>query len=459
MPVPHQNVKGFIIAGTRSDVGKTSVSLGLMRLLTRRGLNVMPFKVGPDYIDPGHHSRACGRPSYNLDSFMCTPNYVRKLFSDVAQSADIAIAEGVMGLFDGASPIKDKGSTAEIAKLLNLPILLIFNGEAMARSSAALVQGFFNFDPRLKFLGVIANRVNRKGHADLIKAAIEKYTSTKLLGHIPTDTRLTLPSRHLGLLQSHENQDSFYDQWADHLERHINIPLLLKSIDSTKEEPVKEPSKPTPRWTRKQTNNNFKVAIAKDDAFAFCYQDTLDVISHYGGDIHFFSPLNDNRLPNECDWVYLPGGYPELHLKQLSDNKTMIQSIKEHGNSGKLIVGECGGMMYLGKNILNENNRSYPMIGLFNFSTTLSPKILTLGYRNLSFRQNNTVEKNFGMKGHEFHYSSFLENRETPQMQTSNGKRKAEIKDGYVYKNCFAFYSHIYFGSSTEWLTFILNRI
>ncbi|MDA0691667.1 MAG: cobyrinate a,c-diamide synthase [Nitrospinae bacterium] len=459
MTFPHQNVKGLIIAGTQSDIGKTSVTLGLMRLLTRRGLNVSPFKVGPDYIDPGHHSRACGRPSYNLDSVMCPPKYVRNLFSEVSRKSDIAIAEGVMGLFDGASPIKDKGSTAEIAKLTGLPIILIFNGEATARSAAALVQGFVNFDPALNFLGVIANRVNHPGHANIIKAAIEKYTTTKFLGYLPNNPELTLPSRHLGLFQSHEQQDSLYDKWADHLEQHFNIPKILKSINASKKKPIREILNPVPRWTGKQAKKTFKVAVARDEAFAFCYQDTLDVISHYGGEIHFFSPIKDRQLPKNCDWVYLPGGYPELHLKKLSANKAMIQCIRDFGNSRKVIVGECGGLMYLGKSILDEKNHSFPMVGLFDFSTTMNPKKLTLGYRILSFKQKKEIKKDLLMKGHEFHYSSFVNNNETPRMQYLNGKKNVEVKDGYVYKNCFAFYSHIYMGSSTEWLKYILNKV
>lgn len=454
MTISHQNVKGLIIAGTSSDIGKTSVSLGLMRLLTQRGLNVSPFKVGPDYIDPGHHSRACGRPSYNLDSFMCSKPYVRKLFLEISSKSDISIGEGVMGLFDGASPIKDQGSTAEIAKLTGLPIVLIFNGAATARSAAALVQGFLNFDPELNFLGVIANRVNHSGHANIIKAAIEKYTSTKFLGYLPTDPSLTLPSRHLGLFQSHEKKESFYNKWADHLERHINIPFILKSIGLNK-----KGASSTLRWAWKKGKRTYKVGIAKDEAFAFCYQDTLDIISHYGGEIQFFSPLKDKQLPKDCDWIYLPGGYPELHLKTLSTNKSMLRSIKEFGNSGKVIVGECGGMMVLGISISDEKNKSFPMVGLFNFSTTMNPKKLTLGYRNLKFQQSDTKKKPFSMRGHEFHYSGFIKNLETPCMKISNGKNSTETNDGYVYKNCFAFYSHIYWGSSSDWLKFILDKI
>lgn len=450
---------GIIIAGTSSGIGKTSVSLGLMRLLTRKGHTVMPFKVGPDYIDPGHHSRACGRPSYNLDSFMCSSKYVCDLFAEISKKSDIAVVEGVMGLFDGASPKSDKGSTAEIAKLLDLPIILIFNGEATARSAAALVQGFINFDPALKFLGVIANRVNHPNHAKILKAAIEHYTPVPFLGSLPSTPDLTLPSRHLGLFQSHENQESFYDKWADHLERHLNIPSILRIIKASKKNVSKENSKPTLRWKKKQAKFSFRVAVAKDEAFAFCYQDTLDVLSHFGGEIHFFSPLNDKELPAGCDWVYLPGGYPELHAKKLSANNSMRQCIKFFGNSGKVIVAECGGMMYLGKNIMDENNFSHAMAGLFSFSTSMNKKKLTLGYRNLKYRPVDGSTKDLFLKGHEFHYSSFVKNMETPQMQQTKRGKPTKIMDGYVYKNCFALYSHVYWASSINWVNFILAKM
>ena len=451
-----QKAKGFVIAGTQSDIGKTSVSLGLMRLLTRQGVAVMPFKVGPDYIDPGHHSRACGRPSFNLDSFMCSKPYVRKLFSEVSQNSDMAIVEGVMGLFDGASPRSEKGSTAEIAKLLDLPVLLIINGEATARSAAALVQGFLKFDPQVKFLGVIANRVNHPGHAAILKSAIEHYTSTKFLGFIPLNKELTLPSRHLGLFQSHENREILYDKWADHLQRHIDVPKILKIAASSNRK--KKISQPVLRWPAKKLEFLFKIAIARDAAFAFCYQDTLDVLAHHGGEIHFFSPLKDKRLPRDCDGLYFPGGYPELYAKKLSANKAMIECVKTFAGSGKVVVGECGGMMYLGKSITDEKNRLHPMTGLFNYSTTMTPKKLTLGYRILKYRPKKPEEA-FLFRGHEFHYSDFSCNKEKPQMQETRGGKFSQTRDGYFHKNCFAFYSHIYWASSNSWLKFLLGKM
>ena len=202
-----KSLPGIVIAGTHSSVGKSSIAIGLMQLLKRKGWSIKPFKVGPDYIDPGHHNRACGSPSYNLDTVMTSPNYVKSLFNDVMQKSDFAIVEGVMGLFDGASPKSEKGSTAEIAKLLNLPILLVFDARAMARSAAALVNGFLSMDKNLRFIGAVANNVNSPKHKSFLKDAIEYYTPLKLLGCIPNKPDLEIPSRHLGLVQGIEQKE------------------------------------------------------------------------------------------------------------------------------------------------------------------------------------------------------------------------------------------------------------
>ena len=450
---------GFVIAGTHSGVGKTSITVGFMRLLTRRGLCVQPFKIGPDYIDPGHHTRACERPAYNLDSFMSSRKYVQYLFQDVAQKSDVSVVEGVMGLFDGAFSKKEKGSTAEIAKLLNLPVILIFNGEAVARSAAALVKGFLDFDSDVKFLGVIANRVTHPKHAEMLKQAIERYTRAHFLGHLPSAPELSIPSRHLGLFQSHENQSALYDQWAEHLEKHLDIDAVLRkarvpqTITSRKKAPT------VFRWPRKPSSFAFNVAVARDDAFQFCYQDTLDCLAHNGGQIQYFSPMRDKKLPDGADWIYLPGGYPELHAKKLSSNRKMLQVIRAFGESGKVIVGECGGLMYLGQSITDEKNKIFPMTGLFDFSTSLHKKKLTLGYRKLTYRPNGDSKKIFVLTGHEFHFSSFTENKETPQMTQRSKETGSPVKDAYRVKNCFALYSHIYWPSSSGWLNYILNTV
>ncbi|MEE9259067.1 MAG: cobyrinate a,c-diamide synthase [Nitrospinaceae bacterium] len=449
---------GLVIAGTHSSVGKSSISAGLMRLLTRKGFSVKPFKVGPDYIDPGHHERACGRPSYNLDSYMCSPQYIKSLFDDVVSGGDIAIAEGVMGLFDGAYPKKETGSTAEIAKLLGLPVILVIDGRAMARSAAALVEGFLKFDRKLKFLGVIANRVSSERHQKLIRDAIGHYSKVKLLGCLPVVKGLEIPSRHLGLVMSHEQKESLYEGWADHIENHINVKHILGYLKKTVSKWTSVKTKGNDRWRKRPSACFFTVAVARDEAFRFCYQDTLDMFEHFGGSVKFFSPVGDSRLPPGTDWVYIPGGYPELHARALSSNRSMISELRGFADAGKVIVAECGGLMHLGKSIIDESGSKHDMAGLFDFSTTVENKKMTLGYRKFRFTAKSSPRKSMVLKGHEFHFSSFTDNRETATMVHKPGGNRLTLKDGYRYKNCYALYSHIYWGSSPDWLKFILSK-
>lgn len=449
--------RGLVVSGTHSSVGKSSIASGLMRLLKRRGLEVKPFKVGPDYIDPGHHQRACGQPSYNLDTFMCTPRYVRNIFADKMGDGGVAVVEGVMGLYDGAYPAKPLGSTAEIAKLLDLPVLLVIEPTAMARSAAALVNGFLNFDPEVRFIGVIANRVNSESHAQILKEAIQHHTSARFLGYLPSIPDLEIPSRHLGLFLGDEQKDTLYDRWADHLERYIDIGAISNHIQIKNNRRIKNLENLPARWRSKPAKGNFTVGIAKDEAFQFIYPDTLDMFQHFGGEIFYFSPLHDKTLPKNIDWIYLPGGYPELHAKKLSANKSLLKDVRNFGKSGKPIVGECGGMMYLGQSITDEPGKKYPMTGLFNFSTTLQEKKMTLGYRQLTYRTPGKPAKTFTLKGHEFHYSRFAYNNERTRMVQNKKGKGFGVRDGYRFKNCFALYSHIYWGSSPDWLKYLLR--
>ncbi|MBC8283386.1 MAG: cobyrinate a,c-diamide synthase [Nitrospinae bacterium] len=449
MPENKTKPKGLIIAGTHSSVGKSSITVGFMRLLMRKGYSIKPFKVGPDYIDPSHHQRACKIPSYNLDTVMCSKKYVTGLFSRIMEKNDFAIVEGVMGLHDGASPKSERGSTAEAAKLLGLPVIFVIDGQAMARSAAALVKGFQMMDPKVKFLGVIANHVQSPGHKKIIKEAIEYHTGLRLLGCLPTDKSLHIPSRHLGLRQGYELDSHIYEQWANHIENHIDLNLIKKHLKIKKpiagitSNKITIPSPVAPK---------FKVAVARDEAFQFIYQDTLDLFERKGGEVTFFSPLRDKKLPDSQDLIYFPGGYPELHLKALTANKNIIIEIIKHFKSGKTIIGECGGLMYLGKTIFDEKEKSFPMVGIFNFSTTLNPKKLTLGYRNLKLDK----EEQLRLTGHEFHYSSFKINKE-PHVAI-NSSKTLSVKDGFRKRNALAFYTHIYWGSNEPWLKYILNQ-
>ncbi len=450
---------GIVISGVSTSIGKSSISIGLMRLLKRRGHCVKPFKVGPDYIDPGHHYRAAGNPSYNLDSWMSSPGYIKQIFDDVVKEEDIAIVEGVMGLFDGAYSTKPDGTTAEVAKTLGLPVLLVAEGQYMARSFAALVQGFTQFDSKLEFIGVLANRVNTKGHMKILKESIEHYANIPFLGAIPSHKELEMPSRYLGLHLSNEQEEIFYEQWANHLEDHLDISALFtRNVEKTPNSFTHTYSNVN-RWNIQPRSKKFKVAIAKDEAFQFLYQDTLDFIQGLGGEIHFFSPLKDATLPANSDLIYFPGGYPELYAPQLSSNFSLRNQILNTGNDGTLIIGECGGLMYLGKSLKNLEGENHSMVGLFEFSTTMEHKKLTIGYRELEFIPNSQEEEPIVLKGHEFHNFELEKEIEPPNMKHRCPKTQSLIQDGYIYKNCFAFRSHIYWPSSLKGFKFLLSKI
>lgn len=452
-----QTWKGLIVAGTHSSVGKSSIAVGLMRCLKNRGHSVKPFKVGPDYIDPGHHRTASGKPSYNLDSWMCTPEYIADLFCDLVTSGDICVIEGVMGLFDGADSTKPTGSTAQIAHLLGVPIVLVIDGSMMARSVGALVQGFTQFDDKLNVIGVITNRVNSPGHGKILKEAIEHYTSAKFIGYLPNRNDLEIPERHLGLHLTHEQEPHLYENWASHIEQHLDVGGLLKSLSQQK---LKKDSSSLGfrRWKRNFERKPFSVAIARDEAFQFLYQDTLDLIRYYGGAIEYFSPLKDSSLPDNTDWIYLPGGYPELHAKQLNENTRILQAIKTFSDSGGLIIGECGGLMYLGHSLVDKQGDTYRMTGVFDFITSMKDKRLTIGYRKLKYSHPGQDSPPLVLTGHEFHHSNFQKNTETSLMNHCVDGKNLGRSDGYRSKNSFAFYSHIYWGSSIGWWEYLLNN-
>ncbi len=450
--------RGLIISGTHTSVGKSSISIGLMRLFTRLGHKVTPFKIGPDFIDPGHHARACGRQGYNLDSWMCSKSYLKSLFEQTQIGGDLSIIEGVMGLFDGAYSKKETGTTAEIAKNLKLPVILVFDGSTMARSAAALVKGYCEFDNELNILGVIANRVNSPGHAKILRDAIQYHTGIKFLGYLPQRKELEIPSRYLGLHQNHETHDKLYELWADHIERHLNVKELLDLNKTSRKKGPAPSSTLLSRWNIKKASKEFCVAVARDEAFPFIYQDTLDFFQHCGGSVKFFSPLVDSKLPEGIDWIYIPGGYPEIFAKKLSVNKSLNKEIFDFGKSGNLIVGECGGLMYLGKSLIDQSGEPHKMVGLFDFSTTVEKKKLAIGYRKLHF-QPSPSSSSISISGHEFHYASFLKNNETPIMTSRERSKRIEILDGFSNQNCFGFFTHIYWGTSLNWFRFLLKII
>ena len=412
----------FLIAAASSGSGKTTLSLGLMKALSRRGMTVQPFKCGPDYIDTQYHSLATVRSSINLDLFMSTEKHVKEIYSRYGADSDVNIVEGVMGMFDGYDRMA--GSSAELAEKLNIPVVLLVNAASTAFSVAATIYGFTRFRKNVKVVGVIFNRVASENHYAFLKDACAE-TGVPSLGYIRKNDALKTPSRHLGLsLDSIAEIERFIDSAADEVERNINIETLLSLTEVDSDEPH-----------RYETVVDDKVvAVAKDEAFNFIYPVNIEA---FRSRIVYFSPLHDTSLP-DADLIYLPGGYPELFADELERNSGMRKAIKEYAESGGRILAECGGMIYLTEEIDGKR-----MCGVFPLKTTMEDARLTLGYRKVNFPELN-------IRGHEFHYSHTVPERENiPSVaQQFNVKGMPVATPVYRYRNTFAGYTHLYWGET-----------
>jgi cobyrinic acid a,c-diamide synthase len=430
----------FLIAAPSSDSGKTTITLGLLKAFAKRGLKVQPFKCGPDYIDPILHEKACGTPSINLDTFMARSKHVTTIYNRYLQQSDVGIVEGVMGLFDGAD--KMKGSSAEIAILLGLPVILVVNARAMAYSAAALICGFKNFNPELKIAGVIFNNVNTLSHYNILKDAC-KDVAVEALGYLPTQQDIKIPSRHLGLsIAADINFDELCNKIALSISETVDLDRLLQlSIRNTVQETVE---------TKSEKKGNYTIAIALDDAFRFTYHENLEVLKQFG-EIVFFSPLTDAALP-ACDLLYLAGGYPELFVEQLSQNTTMLKSVREYClNNGKTYA-ECGGMMYLGEYIIDKQGKKIKMAGALPLGTSMEKPALHLGYRSLFINELN-------IKGHEFHYSTCIELNGVEKLNWSvfNAKGVELPSKIYLKNRTMASYNHLYWGDEQMFIEKLLQ--
>lgn len=412
----------FLIAAASSRSGKTTLSLGLMNALSRRGMTVQPFKCGPDYIDTQYHSLATGRSSINLDLFMSTEKHVKEIYSRYGADSDVNIVEGVMGMFDGYERMA--GSSAELAEKLNIPVILLVNAASTAFSVAATIYGFIRFRKNVKVVGVIFNRVASENHYAFLKDACAE-TGVPSLGYIRKNDALKTPSRHLGLsLDSVTEIERFINAAAEEVERNIDIETLLSLTEVDSEEPQRY----------KTVVDDKVVAVAKDEAFNFIYPVNIEA---FRSRIVYFSPLRDTSLP-DADMIYLPGGYPELFADELERNSGMRKAINEYAESGGRILAECGGMIYLTEEIDGKR-----MCGVFPLKTTMEDARLTLGYRKVNFPELN-------IRGHEFHYSHTVPARENiPSMaQQFNVKGTLVATPVYRYRNTFAGYTHLYWGET-----------
>lgn len=438
-----------VISGTQSGSGKTLISLAVMAALTRRGLNVQPFKCGPDFIDPGLHKVVTGNSSKNLDGWMlgkaaCMEIFNAAMYPNDNVQPDLAVIEGVMGLYDGASGKTDAGSTAQIAKWLDAPVLLVIDGRSMARSFAAIAHGFTTFDPDISFAGCIANKVGSENHKSLIAEAMQTYCpKTPLAGCMPRNENLTIPSRHLGLVTAEEGILSFQRvnllaQWA---EENLDLDELLKHLP--------EHSAPAP--TKRISRHIVRLGVAQDNAFCFCYPDNLRILKQAGAQLVPFSPLSDAKLPENLDGLYLPGGYPELYAERLSLNASMRSDIATFSHTGKPVYAECGGFMYLSQSITTADS-TYPMCGVFSMKCTMDKRFRALGYRQITTTKDTILgKKGTTARGHEFHYS-FTDASSEYNSVYAVTDRKNERTDtaGFYTKNTLGSYVHLHFASQPE---------
>ena len=446
----------FVLAGTGSGCGKTTVTLGLLNVMKQRGLRVQPCKVGPDYLDTAWHTAISGTASRNLDSFMLPEPVLNALFREQMQDADIAVIEGVMGLYDGYGTDPDYCSTAAMAKQLGCPVILLVDGKAVSTSIAATVMGFQHFDPTLNIAGVIVNRVNSESHFQLLKTAIEHYCAVPVLGYVPRVDGVALPERHLGLVTAREsvvNQQSWQD-FAARLERTLDIDRLLALSHLQALPPGEWPERPAPN-----AGEGLTLAMADDEAFNFYYPDNVALLARTGVNIVRFSPLHDRELP-DCQMVWLGGGYPELHASALAANTTMLTSLREAHQRGVAIYAECGGLMYLGSLLEDADGVEHRMADILPGRSKMGKRLTRFGYCEAQALQPTLLAAEGDvLRGHEFHYSDF--SPETPAVLACRKVRDSQTvqawSGGWRTGNTFASYLHVHFAQRPLMLNHWLN--
>jgi cobyrinic acid a,c-diamide synthase len=443
--------RAIVIAGTHSGVGKTTITVGLVAALRRAGFAVQPFKVGPDYIDATYHTLASGRWCRNLDTWMMDPERVQSLFSHATRAIDFAVIEGVMGLYDGQGYEDEQGSTAQVAKLVQAPVVVVIDVSRMARSAAAVATGVQGFDPAVPVAGFIVNRAGSDSHGRGVASAISRATGLPVLGWLPRDSRLHLPERHLGLVPAAEasSRHEFIQAAEDAVGRYLDVSLLQQL--------ARETSKGSGPWIvpAKSVNGRPIIAVARDEAFHFTYEENLQLLQEAGADVTFFSPLHDSSLPAETAGLILSGGFPEIFAAALAANTAMLDAIRRAHRHQLPIYAECGGLMYLTEAIIDQDDREHAMVGLLPGRSVMS-KRLTLGYRQArAARESWLFHSGETVRGHEFHYSCWHERpRHLPPAYWLLPPAAAEpCPEGACLDNLVASYVHLHFWGKPELAT------
>lgn len=442
-----------IIAGERSGVGKTTVTLALLSALRSRQQLVQSFKVGPDYIDPMFHQFVTGRACRNLDPVLTSEDYVQTCFQQHSQYVDYALVEGVMGLFDGLTGKTDTASTAHVGRLLNIPIILVLNCSSTARSIAAIAHGYRSFDPRLNIAGVILNRVGSDRHLELLKDALEPL-DLPILGILRRQDEIQIPDRHLGLIPTEELPqlrtviDRLTLLGQQCFDWNTLLPLLKTDTASVSPQVKLEP----------QPQINIRLAIARDRAFNFYYADNLDLLQKAGAELIEWSPLEDSEIPREAHGLYFGGGFPEVFATELSQNYSALQSVQQAISQGLPTYAECGGLMYLCQQIIDFEHKNYSMVGAIA-ATAIMGKRLTLGYRQATAQQSSLlIQRGETVWGHEFHRSSLEHPISQPLFQLQNFDQSVNYQEGYSQVNLHASYLHLHFGDKPQLIQRFLQK-
>ena len=425
----------IILAGTGSAVGKTTIATGIMKALSER-YDVQPFKVGPDYIDPSYHTLATGNMSRNLDSFFMKKGQIRDSYLKAMEGRDIAVIEGVRGLYEGIDSINDIGSTASVAKALKAPVILIINSRSLVKSAAALVLGFKALDPEINIAGVILNKVKNDAHYQKTKRSIEEITGTEVIGGIVRDDSISIEQRHLGLVPARERENSlkFIDIWAKTIKESIDLDRLVEIAKTA----PKITSDVIPIWN-KLNKQPVKIAVAYDEVFNFYYKENIEALEANSAKIEYFSPLNDEHLP-DADGIYIGGGYPELFSRQLNENKTMLNDIKSFHLEDRPIFAECGGLMYLMNSIHDD-----AQVGVYPYKAVLTDRVQALKYTIAEVQEDNIISKKGEVfHGHEFHYSKVIVDKLKHPLafKITRGKGSYDFRDGFMERNTLASYVH-----------------
>ena len=442
------NAPTCIISGTSSGSGKTTVTLGLMAAFRARGLKVQPFKCGPDFIDPGLHQLVTGTNSRNLDLWMCGETFTRATLQEHSRGADIAIIEGVMGMFDGGL-----SSSGVLTKTLGLPGILVLDVRSMAESTAAIVKGFETYLPGAAPKGVILNRIASDRHLQLIRDAIAEHCDAEVLGYLPRTLEFSIPSRHLGLLTGDEAplSPSALQLLIETVTRHIDLDRILALCA-----PLPQTTNANaPAQPKQKQEKPCRIAVARDKAFCFYYEDNFDLLRRAGAELVFFSPTTDTALPEGIDGLYLGGGYPELYAEQLSRNSAMRTAIRAWIEADGPVYAECGGFMYLTEGIVDQEGAYHSMVGAFPVKARMAGKRASLGYREV-----RTTERScFGpagtiLRGHEFHYSHIdpMPDHIARIYAVHNGNR-----EGYAHRRVLGGYMHLHFGFAPQAVQEFIN--